>query len=238
ALANHMDPQQPLYGFQLPKSLRDSPELPSLEELAALYVAELRVHQPNGPYLLGGFSMGGAIALEMARHLREQSQEVALLVLMDTYFPGLQRRSPSLPRKFSIHMRYLRDLEGAQRADYINTRVKKLQKVVPLKRATMASDSGESRKQKWEQDNAVIQLRRAFARYHVEPYEGTITLFSARTRFLVADELGAWLKVAKGGIKQHFVPGTHNAVITEPHVRHVAALLTRCLKQAQSPTNN
>ena len=39
--------------------------------------------QPQGPYLIGGFSFGGLVAYEMAQQLRQSGQEVGLLVLID-----------------------------------------------------------------------------------------------------------------------------------------------------------
>src|SRR6185295_8011629 len=41
----------------------------------------------NGPYHLGGWSMGGAIAFEMARRLRAAGEEVALLAMLDVGAP-------------------------------------------------------------------------------------------------------------------------------------------------------
>ena len=60
ALAHHLD-QPPLYGFHVPEGEDVSGR--TVETLAAAYVAELRAHQPAGPYHLGGYSVGGAIAL-------------------------------------------------------------------------------------------------------------------------------------------------------------------------------
>ena len=57
-----------------------------IETMAAVYVDALLQVQPEGPYLLGGFSFGGPIALEMARCLRAQGRDVALLVLIDSKF--------------------------------------------------------------------------------------------------------------------------------------------------------
>ncbi|MCU0680746.1 MAG: alpha/beta fold hydrolase, partial [Polyangiaceae bacterium] len=63
-----------------------------LGELAAGYLAALRREQPAGPYLLGGYSLGGAVAFEMARRL-EAEGERALLWLLDAPAPGaLERR--------------------------------------------------------------------------------------------------------------------------------------------------
>jgi len=41
------------------------------------YLEGLREVQPQGPYLLGGYSFGGLVAFEMAQQLRRQGQEIA-----------------------------------------------------------------------------------------------------------------------------------------------------------------
>jgi thioesterase domain-containing protein len=50
-----------------------------LDEMVTRYVAAIRAVQPAGPYRLGGWSMGGLIALEMARRLGPEASFVALL---------------------------------------------------------------------------------------------------------------------------------------------------------------
>src|SRR5215467_16292057 len=52
--------------------------------MAAKYVKAIRSIQPEGPYLLGGWSFGGHVAFEMAQQLRAQGQPVGLLVVIDT----------------------------------------------------------------------------------------------------------------------------------------------------------
>jgi thioesterase domain-containing protein len=54
--------------------------------MAADYVADLRQVQAHGPYVMGGFCLGGPIALEMASQLRASGEEVELLVLLDPRF--------------------------------------------------------------------------------------------------------------------------------------------------------
>ena len=48
----------------------------SIEGMAARYLTAVRSQQPSGPYRLGGWSMGGVVASEMARQLREQGEQV------------------------------------------------------------------------------------------------------------------------------------------------------------------
>ncbi len=52
--------------------------------MASEYLEELLAVQPDGPYFLGGWSMGGVIAFEMARQLTAQGKSVAPLVLIDS----------------------------------------------------------------------------------------------------------------------------------------------------------
>jgi thioesterase domain-containing protein len=55
----------------------------TVEEMAACYLAAIRTIQPAGPYLLGGYSLGGLIAYEMARRLEADGERVAFLGLID-----------------------------------------------------------------------------------------------------------------------------------------------------------
>ena len=55
--------------------------------MAAAYVEEIRTVQPSGPYFLGGGSMGGTVALEMAQQLQAKAERVALVAMFDTRPP-------------------------------------------------------------------------------------------------------------------------------------------------------
>lgn len=68
-----------------PRSSRISHPV-QLAQLAGVYIEDMRTIQPEGPYVLLGYSLGGAIAYEIARQLRSQQQEVAIVALLDTRF--------------------------------------------------------------------------------------------------------------------------------------------------------
>jgi hypothetical protein len=64
ALAQRLGRERPFYGIRS-RGLHCEPELPGrLEEMAEEYVTAIREVQPRGPYLLGGWSAGGLVALE------------------------------------------------------------------------------------------------------------------------------------------------------------------------------
>ena len=62
----------------------------TVEAMAAEYLREVKVRQPDGPYNLCGYSFGGLVAFEMARRLRESGDEVALVGLFDTMMSPLR----------------------------------------------------------------------------------------------------------------------------------------------------
>jgi thioesterase domain-containing protein len=49
----------------------------------------IRQVQPSGPYQLGGWSLGGVIAYEIAQQLQAAGQQVQMLALIDSYTPCL-----------------------------------------------------------------------------------------------------------------------------------------------------
>ena len=86
-LARQIDADQPVYGL-MPHGLDGRPAPLSVEEMAADYIAEIRMVQADGPYLIGGYSFGGLLAFEVARQLKAQDQEVRLLILLDPTTPA------------------------------------------------------------------------------------------------------------------------------------------------------
>jgi thioesterase domain-containing protein len=83
ALARCLGEERPFYAFQSRGIDDDSAPFTRIEDMAANYLEAMCRVIPTGPYLLGGWSLGGVIAFEMARQLRASGQDVGLLVLLD-----------------------------------------------------------------------------------------------------------------------------------------------------------
>ena len=81
-LARQLGQEQPFYGLQASSQFN---EQDTIEEMASRYIRSIKTCQPEGPYNLGGWSMGGMVAFEMATQLRRQGDEVALLALLDSF---------------------------------------------------------------------------------------------------------------------------------------------------------
>ncbi|GBF76537.1 hypothetical protein PA598K_05013, partial [Paenibacillus sp. 598K] len=66
-------------------------ERPDVAQIAARYVALIRRKQPQGPYRIAGWSLGGTVGYETARQLEAAGERVAWLTLFDTMAPEQSR---------------------------------------------------------------------------------------------------------------------------------------------------
>jgi amino acid adenylation domain-containing protein len=82
-LARALGQDQPLWALEAVGLDGGEEPLVSIDAMAERYLAALRRRFPGGPYHLGGWSFGGRVAFEMARRLRTEGEEVALLALLD-----------------------------------------------------------------------------------------------------------------------------------------------------------
>ncbi|WAM30052.1 non-ribosomal peptide synthetase [Myxococcus sp. NMCA1] len=82
-LARRLGPDQPFYGLQAQGLEGTLPPNESIDSMAASYVDAIRTQQPQGPYRLGGWSLGAVIAFEMARLLQQSGEAVEVLALIE-----------------------------------------------------------------------------------------------------------------------------------------------------------
>ncbi|HWI72313.1 MAG TPA: amino acid adenylation domain-containing protein, partial [Baekduia sp.] len=90
-LAARLPAGRPVWALQANGS-----ESPTLDDLAREYVARVRACQPEGPYALVGWSVGGVIAHAMAVLMQDAGEDVDVLALLDAY-PGDQWRHLAPP---------------------------------------------------------------------------------------------------------------------------------------------
>jgi thioesterase domain-containing protein len=87
ALARELGDDRPFLAFQSPGLDRDAAAFESIEAMAASYAAAVVAERPEGPIHLGGWSLGGLVAFEMARQLSKAGREVATLAVFDAPAP-------------------------------------------------------------------------------------------------------------------------------------------------------
>ncbi|MBB1519858.1 amino acid adenylation domain-containing protein [Pseudomonas sp. SR9] len=111
-LAARLDGTREVFGLQCRSFLDPSWRDASLAEMADAYLAALLQQQPQGPYHLIGWSLGGSLALELAARLEARGAEVAFLGLLDCYVPGTEiagddARHPQARAKLVEHLQLL-----------------------------------------------------------------------------------------------------------------------------------
>jgi thioesterase domain-containing protein len=84
-LANKLQSAHVVYGMQSPGVDGLQEPLNSIEKIAEHHVTAIRRIQPNGPYFLIGYSMGGLVALEIARSLSDAGEEIGFLAMLDSF---------------------------------------------------------------------------------------------------------------------------------------------------------
>ncbi|MFA0922878.1 non-ribosomal peptide synthetase [Xanthomonas fragariae] len=99
-LLGQLDPQWPVYALQSPALSDSQHRLESIEAIARDYLSRLRTVQPQGPYRLIGWSLGGLIAHAITAELHALGEEVELLAMLDSY-PYLEQAA-SLPESESV----------------------------------------------------------------------------------------------------------------------------------------
>ena len=87
-LARHLPPSQPAYAIQSPDIAGHAGMPEGFTELGALYANEIQAHCPLGPLQLAGWSLGGALAVEVAWHLEQSGRAVDAVALFDATLAG------------------------------------------------------------------------------------------------------------------------------------------------------
>ena len=228
-LARYLDPEQPLYG--LAAQMLDQEQAPPnrVEDLAAYYIKEMRILQPQGPYFLAGVSFGGIVCFEIARQLHMQGQTVGLLALFDTLGPGEEELVP-------VHERAFRHLSNVLRfgLDYLLERVKKKLQTISLK---VSLQRGHSLPEDLQILALMEENNEASSQYVPGVYPGRVTVYRATEKVFYTNSylksgLG-WGKLAAGGVEIHDIPSDHLGILKEPHVQVLGKKLRECLDKAQ-----
>ncbi|HEY4903815.1 MAG TPA: amino acid adenylation domain-containing protein [Candidatus Sulfotelmatobacter sp.] len=219
ALAQHMGTDRPFYGVQAQGLEGDRAFHTKVEEMAAFYIKEIRALQPEGPYHLGGYSLGGLIAFEMSRQLQADGQEVGLLALLDTY--------PGKPKSNKLLLSTLLTLPRHEQLSYLMQRAKRIRKGVKRRFEALFLPA------------PLKAVRKVFSvaeeGYRPQVYFGSATWFRATEKGLrgVDNPTDDWSKWVTGGVEVHEIEGDHGSILKEPQVRHLAERVRFCLNQAQ-----
>ncbi len=236
-LAELLPPAQPLFGLQARGLDGRQPPLDSVQEMASHYIDLIRSVQPEGPYYLGGPSFGGVVCWEIAQQLHAAGEEVALLVLFDTFGPNFPTRQ-ALPIRLYEHLVKVMSLPGKERSLYLRRRIPFLKK--PKSWDEKLLGRREPSSALLEAVRTVIQTNaRARSSYTIQPYAGSVTVFQATHRphwpgTSFRDPKNGWGPYAGGGVNVVPIDSSHQNMFNEPYIEELGKLLAEVLCEAQA----
>ncbi len=225
-LVSRLGQDIPCYGLQSVGLDGVTPPVTSVEAMALRYLDEVRSVQGEGPYHLCGFSFGGLVAFEMAGMLREQSEDVGLLALLDTDYPDYPS-GPSFARLAQSPFFRARIYPVLHRARRHARTLGRLG-LGGYVRATAARRPAASEEADidpfWVVAERVRSANmRAAMNYVPRQYDGRIAYFRAlhAGRSATQDNRTLWRKLARD-VDLIDVPGGHSDLRLEPLVGIVA----------------
>jgi aspartate racemase len=90
-LALRLGADQPFFGLQAVDLEAKLGRLATIEDYAGAYIEAMKSVAPRGPYVIGGHSFGGIVSFEIAQQLTSRGDEVALLFILDSSLPNLDK---------------------------------------------------------------------------------------------------------------------------------------------------
>ena len=194
----------------------------TIEQMAARYVESIRVAQPKGPYLIGGYSGGGMVALEMSRILEEQGDRAGLVVLFDTldqlYVP-LIKRYRLIGRNMVRHgprsvLPWTKDMIQRQKQKF---------------GIGEESEANAEIRQIYTEYDGFVDLNDHFAevasRYRRKTYSCNVLLVKASAEWVTRDDTYGWANHVTGKLTVIIAEGTHRSLFMPENVGAVASLV-------------
>lgn len=238
ALARLLGAERSVYGIRAEGFAGVDEPATTIEEMARRDLAAIRAVQPKGPYLLGGWSLGGVVAYEMAQQLRAAGEEVGALVLIDSGTPGGGAPAAAVIGETDDPMTAymgldLAGLGGEKLPEMIEAmrRMSPAERTAFLRERTAKSDLanrlGEAQRAR------LMQVFRtnltALGAYAPAPYPGPATLLRAARRVDPTRDTDGWTDLVER-LTVRRVPGHHYSMLHPPYVDELARLVSAALR--------
>ncbi|MFS4093125.1 amino acid adenylation domain-containing protein [Streptomyces sp. AF1A] len=229
ALARLLPAEVPVYGLQAP-GLADGAERPTgFGEITDLMVREIQQVQPQGPYRLLGWSLGGNIAHAVATRLRRAGAEVELLALVDAYpaatWPYPDTATPEQWDEFALLTTLVaqpHDPAGHD-GDFAS--------LLTALRAEAAAHMPLDQERFTRLLEVGVNTSRLAAAYTPERFDGTVLHFTAtQGRTPDGPRPSAWEPYVEN-LQEHPLDCSHEEVLAEVPRRHMADVLAPLLIQ-------
>ncbi|HTH89995.1 polyketide synthase Pks13 [Mycobacterium sp.] len=235
-LLKRLPPDTPMYGIERVDG--------SIEERAAEYVPKLLEMGGNGPFVLVGWSLGGAMAYACAIGLKRAGAEVQFVGLIDTVRPGEEvpqtkeetrarwdRYALFAQRTFNVEVppipyEQLEELDDEGQVQFVLDAVSQSGVAIP---------GGIIEHQRTSYlDNRLLETAK------IEPYDGHVTLYMAdryhddaiffEPRYAIRQPDGGWGEYVS---ELEVVPigGEHIQAIDEPYIAKIGAHMSEAINR-------
>ncbi|KWX68645.1 polyketide synthase Pks13 [Mycobacterium sp. NAZ190054] len=238
-LLKRLPPDTPMYGFERVEG--------SVEERAAEYLPKLMEIQGKGPYILVGWSLGGALAYACAIGLKRAGADVRFVGLIDMVRPGEEvpqtkeetrarwdRYALFAQRTFNVEIpeipyEQLEELDDEGQVKFVLDAVKESGVDIP---------GGIIEHQRTSYlDNRLLETA------EIQPYDGHVTLYMAdryhddaiffEPRYAIRQPDGGWGEFVSD-LEVVPVGGEHIQVIDEPYIAKVGAHMSEAINAIES----
>ncbi|MDF5724715.1 MAG: amino acid adenylation domain-containing protein [Rhizonema sp. PD37] len=239
-LANQLGPNQPIYALQCRGLDGKQQPLNSIEAIASTYIQAIREIQASGPYLIGGYSLGGLIAFEIASQLEAAGESVKHLLIIDTYTPLLDSQTEKLPEdditlliflaetvgfhfnaKVKLNYEELSVLDEEQRLEYVLLILQQHQIMPPNSGKNLISGLA----------NVFKANSQASFSYQPKAINASISLFKteALAKQYPQNLTLGWDELTNKKVDIRTVKGTHDSILQEPSVSELSAAIQEIL---------
>jgi thioesterase domain-containing protein len=248
---------QPFYVLP-PTEIADG-SLPTVEEMAAGHLRDLRAHRPRGPYLLGGFCIGALVAYEMACRLREAGEEVPFVALIDPQLASpllrtnyrfvsrvARRRGWDVRKKTRIFARghkvlyRLREEWNSPLREKARFAFQKTKRILTGNGETLPVSGQNGDPEEWaansaEEQDTLAAFHWIISAYRPQTYTHPVTMFLTDEQKAFAPFLVRKWRKAAPQLEVHRIPGKHlGAITTDVHI--LAAKMSDCLERVNKST--
>ncbi|GAA3219228.1 amino acid adenylation domain-containing protein [Actinocorallia longicatena] len=194
-------PGRPVYGVQARGFDGVTPLPESIDAMADDYLEQMLSRQPQGPYHLLGWSLGGVIAHLVATKLRERGHEVGLLALLD---------SPPRTGKTTYESRDYQEVMGAGLDKYFGD--------------LHGTDEGSSG---LEIATRIVSGHMSLLGGFVSPfYDGDAVVFTASLGHRDGKRSGGWEPFIRGTIEEHEIPCTHHDIHLPENAARIGGIIS------------
>jgi oxalate---CoA ligase len=222
-LARRLDRNRPFLAIRARGTDGDEVPHTSLDAMVADYADAVRQTQPQGPYILGGVCMGGAVVVEMARRLQRAGEEVSLVILVDP-----RVRAPRSLAWLRVQAALTARKVGTGDYSWKLARAERRREVMSAVSGALGrpAPGADPSRRAFEASMASIRAECAPA-----SYDGPVVLFATRD-YALREWLWAPLLVNLAGIEE--LPHRHGSILRSPAVDDLADAIRAALAKFES----